>query len=214
VDGVLQPLPTAGGSDRESIESLRENAPAALLTLDRAVSLADYTSLAQRAASIWQAQAVATPAGRRRHDSVTVYVVPAGDAPLTDGLRADLEQFLNAHSPPAVRVTVLPYERVALDCLVTVRVDPLAFDGEAVARAARETLRAALSLPRRRLGAALSRSDVFRIVEAVPGVQDSSVTIGSAGHPSAQRLHARPHQVIALDPDGPGPRVDVEEYRP
>ena len=96
---------------------------------------------------------------------------------------------------------------------MTVRVDPLAFDGESVARVARAALFAALSLPRRRLGDPLSRSDVFRIVEAVPGVQDSSVTIGTAGHPAAQRLQARPYQLIALDPAGPGPRVDIEEYR-
>ncbi|HHD64274.1 MAG TPA: hypothetical protein ENK96_07940, partial [Desulfobulbaceae bacterium] len=45
VEAIRQPLAATGGNDMEGIESLRENAPATILTLERAVSLTDFSSL-------------------------------------------------------------------------------------------------------------------------------------------------------------------------
>ena len=59
IASCTQPLPASGGSERENEQSMRENAPAATLTLDRAVSLRDYVYLAQRHPIVHKASAFA-----------------------------------------------------------------------------------------------------------------------------------------------------------
>jgi hypothetical protein len=210
-----QPLAAVGGNDREEVGSLRENAPAALLTLDRAVSLSDYADVAGRHASVWQARAVADPIGRGRREGLTVHVVPAGGGELGSELKATLEHHLLRHGAPGVAVTVERYGRLGLYCAVTVRVDLLAYEAESVARATRRALLEALTLPTRRLGQSLSRSDVMRVAEAVPGVENSTCVIGLLPESvPADRLPAAPDEVIAVPADHAGPFVTVEAALP
>ena len=109
VDKVRQPLDATGGNDMEGVTSLRENAPATLLTLERAVSLADFSYLAMSQSSVWQARAFARPTGLGRNQKVEVVVVPAGGGGLGP-LGATLTRFLLNHAIPGIEVTVLPYQ--------------------------------------------------------------------------------------------------------
>jgi hypothetical protein len=68
-----------GGVDPESIDSIKANAPAAGTALNRAVSLADYISLAQQNTLVGKANAISTV-----WSNVTVYVAPRRDANSTD----------------------------------------------------------------------------------------------------------------------------------
>jgi hypothetical protein len=68
-----------GGSDPESNDSIRKNAPKALSALTRAVTLADYASLALTVPNVGKANAIA-----ETKNSVTVYLAPLQSSALTD----------------------------------------------------------------------------------------------------------------------------------
>jgi hypothetical protein len=182
---VRQPLPATGGNDLESVTSLRENAPSSLLALERAVSLTDYGDLAASQSSLWQARAFSRATGLGRAENVEVVIVPAGGAPLDGDLlpvvSADFlvqqRDFLRRHAPPGVAVRVLPYEPVIVSFDVTVRAKSAEYDLPATAERVRVALWSAFDLRRRKLGQALQRSEVYRVVEDVPGVENSDCRI-------------------------------------
>ncbi len=63
VNGVINPEPATGGQDAASITDIRSDAPQTVLTLGRAVSIADYQNFASTFAGIAKAYALWTPAG-------------------------------------------------------------------------------------------------------------------------------------------------------
>jgi hypothetical protein len=68
-----------GGVDPESIDSIKANAPLATTALNRAVSLSDYSSLAQQNTLVGKANAISTI-----WSNVTVYAAPRREANSTD----------------------------------------------------------------------------------------------------------------------------------
>lgn len=71
---VTNLLPAAGGGNPESNDSIRYNAPRALRTLNRAVTLEDFANLSLSVDGVAKANAVASS-----RSSVTVYVSPVSD---------------------------------------------------------------------------------------------------------------------------------------
>jgi Baseplate J-like protein len=177
IASVRQPLPASGGGDMESADSLRQNAPASLLALGRAVSLRDFTHLAGRHSSVWHARAFALPTGLARHETVEVVIVPAGGGDLTESLRTDLATYLEAIALPGVEVVVTQFVPIVLDLDVTVRVQTSAFDPEVVIRDVRAALEQAFALQRSAFARPLYRAALFEVVEAVTGVENSVCTI-------------------------------------
>ena len=72
VKGGHNPLPAAGGADREQLADARRTAPLTALTLGRIVSLADYEDFARAFAGIGKALATWTWNGNTRGVFVTV----------------------------------------------------------------------------------------------------------------------------------------------
>jgi hypothetical protein len=211
VASVRQPLGATGGGDMEGVDSLRENAPASLLTLDRAVSLADFTHLAARQSSVWQARAFSSSTVSNRQERVEVVIVPAGGGELGD-LERSLGSFLNAHAIPGVGVKVSRYLPVPFDLVVTVRVDPNQYEPDDVLESVRKALTDAFSLERRKLGQDLFLSDVFQVVEETTGVENSTCIINNED--SLRRLEASDRQVIYLDSTSSRLELIYERYRP
>ena len=210
LDGVRQPLEATGGNHVESADSMRDNAPASVLTLDRAVSLTDFANLAARQSSIWQARAFSLPTTAGRHDSVEVVVVPAGGGELGD-LSTSLKQVLELHALPGVDVTVSKYQVGALSLQVAVRVKFDAFDPAKVRDDVESALLEAFSLGRRGLGQDLFLSEVFQIVEGVQGVENSTCVID--GDPELRRRRASQREVIFFSAAGSGLNVkEPEEF--
>lgn len=209
VAAVRQLLAATGGNDREEVASLKEQAPASVLTLERAVSLADFAALAARQASVWQARAFALPTGGGRHASLEVVVVPAGGGPLGP-LAADLQSFLLAHAVPGIDLKVSPYEPRPFDLEVEIEVRAAEFDRDEVRRNVEAALLDAFSLRRRALGADLFVSEIYKVVEAIQGVESSLAAIG--GDRTVRLLPATDWQVIFLDPASSQLTVDTREF--
>lgn len=222
VAAVRQPIPAGGGSDLEPAESMRANAPATVLSLGRAVSLSDFGYLAASQSSVWQA--VAFPAAESgTGESVTVVVIPAGGGLLTPSLKDSLEAFLTARALPGVTVTARSYQRVVISIGVQIRVDQTSFDPDVVKAAVAAALLDVFTLPKRRLGQTLHRSEVFRVVEAIPGVSSSECWIAVeheilapemlAHLAKLQRIRATPWVALVLASDGSTLQVATESLR-
>ncbi|NOJ91457.1 hypothetical protein HMI51_00645 [Corallococcus coralloides] len=210
VEAVEQPLPASGGNDMEDVEALRRTAPATVLTLERAVSTEDFASLAMGHSSVWQARALLKRNPGSRMERVEVVVVPSDGGELGP-LKESLADFLRAHALPGVEVSLSRYlsEPVTLD--VEVEVDTRAFNPDAVVQAVRAALLDALSLRHRGLGQALYLSDVYKVVEAVTGVESSICVM--AGVPGLQRKDAPSGaHVVYLAPEGQDLSVRFKEY--
>jgi hypothetical protein len=214
VDAVSQPLDATGGNDREDVASLKAQAPKSVLTLERAVSLADFGSLAGRQASVWQAKAFALPTGGGRHASVEVVVVPAGGGPLGP-LAADLTSFLTTNALPGIDLRVSAYEPKPFDLEVEIEVKSAELDRDEVRKSVETALLDTFGLRRRALGASLFTSELYEVVEGVVGVESSRVSAGF-GNVLNQRgigvMSATDRQVVFLDPALSRFSVTVREF--
>jgi predicted phage baseplate assembly protein len=180
VESVLQPVTAAGGNDMESIDSMRENGPASVLTLERAVSIEDFTHLAASNSGVWQARAFRRHPGLSRAERIEVAVVPAGGGSLGT-LAETLEAFLAAHALPNVEVTVVPYQSLILDLSITIRVRSEEVDPVLVTAAVQKAVLDAFSLRKAKLGRTFYSSEAFAVVEAVQGVENCRCVINPDG---------------------------------
>lgn len=118
----------SGGTDAESIESIRTNAPLTLTAGDRAVSLDDYASLSVQVSGVAKAIADADVS-----NSINLYISPFGDRGLTSGgeltevfanLSTKVLEFITPKMPPAVTVTVFPPTFIGVNITVVVNALP------------------------------------------------------------------------------------------
>ena len=177
LDSVAQPIESSGGADRESNADLRENAPATLLTLDRASSLEDFSQLARGHASVWQARAFRLAPGLGQRERLEVVVMAAGGGTPSAALKAELQAYLLARAQPGVALAISDYQRLSFRLNVSIRVRTAAFDKQTVKDAVLAALQAAFTEQVRQLGQALYRGEIYKVVDAVAGVENSDCSI-------------------------------------
>jgi predicted phage baseplate assembly protein len=166
---VANPLPAAGGADREGRDQARANIPLAVTSLDRIVSVQDYADFARTFAGIAKASATLLGDGRRQVVHLTIAgeddipITPASD--LYRHLREALGRFGDPFQPLQIDV-----RRLRLMVVVAkVRLQP-DFLWEAVAPAVRAALEQRFAFARRDLGQDVTRSEVLSAAQAVRGV--------------------------------------------
>jgi hypothetical protein len=117
-----------GGADPEATDSIRINAPLSVRSLNRAVSLSDYSALAVQVSRVAKAIAIADV-----YSSVTLFFAPVGDRGVeSDGvtptatfntIKAAIESYLIDKIPANTTVTYQPpsyvtvYVTAAITCL-------------------------------------------------------------------------------------------------
>ncbi len=210
VDSLVQPLAASGGNAMEGVSSLRENAPASLLTLQRAVSLSDFTNLAQSNSSVWQARAIRLlPPGLGRSDMIEVVIVPAGGGEL--GALADsLQETLSQHALPGVQISISKYQSVILDLDIIIRIKIDEFDADLVTENVRQTLVDAFSLEQSGLGEPLYRSQIIEVIEGVVGVENCECRINTDGFRDEKGATVKPRREVKGN-GGVIKRVSLEE---
>jgi len=121
---VINVSAASGGTDPESIESIRTNAPLTLSAGNRAVSLDDYAAIAVQISGVAKAIADAEVS-----NSINLYVAPFGDRGLTSeneltevftALSNKIIEFITPKMPPGVSVTIFPPTFVPLNIEVVV----------------------------------------------------------------------------------------------
>ncbi len=169
VKAVINPLRASGGADRDSRDQARQNAPLAVMALDRLVSVQDYADFARTFAGIAKASAARLSDGHR--DLVHLSVAGVGDIPIdpTSDLYADLVLALQANGDPyqPLQVAVRRLRLLVVSARVKIGADRL---WEPVAAAIRAVLLAAFGFDARSLGQPVFQSEVISAIQAVAGV--------------------------------------------
>jgi Baseplate J-like protein len=167
--GVINPLPSSGGADRDSADDARRNTPMAVMALDRLVSVKDYADFSRTYAGVGKATSVQISDGRKQLVHVTI--AGAEDIPIdvNSDLYNNLLQSLLNYGDPYLPVQVA-VRRVKL-MVVSVNVAILPdYQWEDVEPCIRTAMLAAYGFDARDLGQAAFLSEAVGIIQGVEGV--------------------------------------------
>ncbi|MEI4234139.1 baseplate J/gp47 family protein [Roseovarius sp. D22-M7] len=165
---IHSPLPATGGADAETPDELKRTAPDFALTLDRAVSVADFEAMARSYTGVLNARAAWGWQSGRQRALVKIVMIPDQGDP-----SADLDSYLEDRAAPGVLVEV----RTAAGDTRTLSVDVLKQEEylsddvkAAIKLALFDDLTGLLSPRNVEIGAPLMRSRLTERLHAVAGV--------------------------------------------
>ena len=171
--GIAESSIMSGGSDPETNDSIRANAPTAFATQGRAVSLADYANLAVNVPGVVSANAVAN-----HSTSVSLYILGPGatvatgtlnDAVLTAFEDATLAGVTLSLPTPNLIAVDLGSSNFSPNNYLTLQVSPT-YSQQATVNAVILALNAFLTPPSTTFGMLLNVSQLYQVIMAVPGV--------------------------------------------
>jgi predicted phage baseplate assembly protein len=170
VKSVINPLSASGGADRENRDQARENAPLAVMSLDRLVSVVDYADFSRTFAGI--GKAAARKLSDTRRQLVHVTIAGADDIPIdaTSDLYQNLLIALRKFGDPDLPVQVQLRELVVLVLSANVRL-AADYQWEPVATQIRTALLDAFGFQKRALGQAVLLSEIISTIQNTAGVE-------------------------------------------
>jgi uncharacterized phage protein gp47/JayE len=184
VSGVTNPQAATGGQDAQSVDDIRSNAPQTVLTLGRAVSIADYQSYAATFAGISKAYAIWIPSGPGRGVFLTVAGVNGEALPPSNPTLGYLVNSLQSYGSPLIPVTVVSFLETLFSLSADVRYDPR-HDQPTVQAQILATLSETYSFANRTFGRGVSSDEIAAVIQGVPGVIAVNVTSLTPGVTSA-----------------------------
>jgi hypothetical protein len=116
---VNNPIAFSGGADAESTDSVRINAPLALRSLNRAVSIKDYAQLAVQVTGVAKAIASSTV-----YTQVIIYIAANGGNPASSSLLTSVYNYLSDKIPPNTSIIVKDFTAAYPYLNLTVNVLP------------------------------------------------------------------------------------------
>jgi predicted phage baseplate assembly protein len=186
VKSIVNPLEASGGADREDLDQVRQNAPLAVMALDRLVSVPDYADFARTFAGIAKAAAQQTTDGHRELIYLTIAEVADADLDVNSDLYRNLLTAFETLGDADFPVQVVGRERIALLLSAHIRLEP-DYQWDLVVAAVRAALLDRFGFERRSLGQAAVLSEALAVMGAVEGVDyvDVDVFGGIADHRTA-----------------------------
>ena len=183
ITAVRNPLPAWGGADPESIEDVRQRAPTAFLTQERAVTEDDYAEVTERMAGVQRAAATFRWTGSWH--TVFVTVDRLGGATVDAPFEAEVRRHLERYRMAGTDLEVDGPSFAALEIELQVCVEPRHFRADV--RAAVLEVLSNRALPDGRLGLLhpdrfsfgdpVYLSPILAAVQAVPGVMGVRATV-------------------------------------
>jgi uncharacterized phage protein gp47/JayE len=175
VRDVTNPLAANGADDPETVAQSRVNAPIAVRTLDRIVTLEDYSDFVRASAGIAKARVDNTWRGPQRVIIVTV-AGPAGapvveDSPQSDALMTEMQGAAQADYPVALK----SYRPRSFSVSASLVTNP-DYVADVVPAAVRAALWTAFSFEAREFGQPVFHSEVIAAIQRVPGVIAATLT--------------------------------------
>jgi len=226
VSGVTNPQVATGGGDPDSIDDIRSSAPQSVLTLGRAVSVADYQSYASTFAGISKADAVWMASGRGRGIFLTVAGANGAALPPGNPTLANLVASLRNYGNPMILITAVTFLETLFGLSADVAYDPR-YNQPAVQAAVLQALTETYSFANRSFGQGVSADEVAALIQAVPGVVAVNVTglhagptsaagdLASAGTFSLSTFNSwLSQQVTVLERPGSGSNLRISPYVP
>ena len=159
----------SGGADAESTDSIRINAPAALRTLSRAVSLDDYGQLALQVSGVSKAIAIGTS-----FNVIVLYIAASGASASDQTFKAKVSNYFVDKIPPAATLQILDFTPIYPYLDVTVSILPQ-YSASNVGAAVQAAIYSLFAFDNVTFNDAISQGDVQSTIKSLDGV--SSVTI-------------------------------------
>jgi hypothetical protein len=169
VKSVINPLRASGGADRESRDQARDNAPLAVMSLDRLVSVTDYADFTRTFAGIGKAAARRLTDGRR--ELVHITIAGADDIPIdpVSDLYRNLVLALQKYGDVSLPVQVDVRELLILVLSANLRIEADRL-WDVVVADVRAALLDAFGFDRRALGQPALLCEAIAVMQNVPGV--------------------------------------------
>jgi len=175
VQGVTNPLPASGGADPDTVETARDNAPLAVMALDRVVSVQDYQDFARAWAGIGKASSVLLSDGLSQFVHLTIGGTTDQPIETSSALVANLVASLAANGDPHLPVRVAPGQIDLIVLAASVHIQA-GYQWTDVSAAVRAALLSAYSYDSRSLGQDVVLSDIVATIQGIPGVDYAIVT--------------------------------------
>lgn len=168
---VTNLLPANGGANAESISSIVAHAPASFAAQSRAVTLADYASLAFQVPRVAKASAAALV-----YTNVVVYIAPFGAGQPTQDLISATAAYFTGKTLPGVSVTVATPVYQPIDVSVIVQANA-PYSRSTVQTNVLTALQSLLSFDNVDFGQRVTISQVYDTVQAAPGVAYATIGV-------------------------------------
>jgi hypothetical protein len=170
VKSVINPLPASGGADKDNRDQARENAPLAVMSLDRLVSVQDYADYTRTFAGIGKASSARLSDGRRQLVHVTI--AGSDDIPIdpTSDLYHNLLIALRQLGDPDLPVQVETRELIVLVLSANVRL-ATDYQWEPVVTKIRAALLDSFGFQKRALGRPALLSEIISAIQDTEGVE-------------------------------------------
>jgi hypothetical protein len=168
--GVTNPLPASGGADPQDISRARANAPLAVLTLDRIVSLDDYENFARGFAGVGKAQAITVWSGETRLAHLTIAAASGDAVDPSSPLFQTLTRAIELAHDPVQQVIVASYQPLTFNLHAGILVDQPRYEFTLVYNQVIAALAAAFSFDNRDFAQAVTAAEIITLIQSVPGV--------------------------------------------
>ena len=153
----------------ETLATARTNAPQTVLTLDRIVSLQDFTDFANAFAGIGKAQAVAIRAGEQLLIHLTIADASGDAVQPGDELFLNLRDAIDGARDPSALVEVASFTPLTFRLKATVQYDSRFVETD-VRAALEAALRTAFAFTVRGFGQPVTAAEIMAILHGVAGV--------------------------------------------
>ncbi len=192
VKAVINPLSASGGADKENRDQARENAPLAVMSLDRLVSVPDYADFTRTFAGIGKAAARKLSDSKRQLIHLTI--AGTDDIPIdpNSDLYKNLVTTLRKFGHPDLPVQIQLRELIVLVLSAKVRLLP-DYQWEPVATEIRTTLLDDFGFQKRALGQPPLLSEIICAIQNTEGVEYVDVdAFGGVPEKQTQQGGTRP----------------------
>ena len=166
---VINPLASTGGTDPETIDQARPNAPVSVMTLSRIVSLEDAGNFAAASAGIAKAAVNWVWDGTRYVACVTVAGVDGASVPFGSPQYTSLLKAMTAASDGTLPLALCSYVARTFTIAATITPDPALVPASVLA-AVTSALTTTFSFASRSFGQPVFASEVISTMQNVPGV--------------------------------------------
>jgi len=190
VRGVTNPIPSTGAADPENGESARQNAPLAVLTMDRLVSLTDYENFAKAFQGIGKAQAIWIWEGEKRIVYLTLSSEEGTAIESTSILYQKLTEAIKKYKDPVTRFKIGTPEIKTFNIKAEIFILE-GFEFENVKLNVEDALKHEFSFKTREFGQHVVLSEVFSIIQGIEGVDAVNIEhlyLTSDTSPSCQQI--------------------------
>jgi hypothetical protein len=170
IASVSNSAPMNGGSDPETIESMRRNIPRSLRALERAVTLEDHESLALDVGGVGKASASATTQA-----SVLLAIAPFGGGSSSAELKNEVDVYVSNRTMIGTVITVIDPVYVPINITFAIEVNPRS-RRTTVTNAVTVVVNNLLAFDSVEFGQRVSKAPFFHKVVDVAGVDYVTIT--------------------------------------